>query len=82
MFLPEDADIPLSRRPRMRLDLSEDGAAGIFMPGPDDRYVREPGTWRNDGGTIVVRDARGAVRARVVSQSPTRLVVILTEPHP
>lgn len=81
VFCPEDADIPLSRRPRERLELQDDGRAAILVPGPDDRYRREPATWREEAGTIVVRDAANAEWARVVSRSPDRLVLKRAHPH-
>src|SRR5688500_8968051 len=74
VFKPEDADIPLSRRPRQRLELRADGSALIGMPGPDDRSVPEPASWADEGGQIVVRDAAGTIRLRIVARSPGRLV--------
>lgn len=78
VFRPEDADIPLSRRPRERIEILDGGRAALLTPGPDDRYVREPATWHEEAGAIVVRDAADAERARVVSRSPDRLVVKLS----
>ena len=80
VFLREDADIPLSRRPRERFELSPGGKAALLMPGPDNRYVRHPATWREEGGALVVRDADDAVRVRVVTRSANRLVVRLSSP--
>jgi hypothetical protein len=42
VFRPEEADIPLSRRPRERISLQADGSARFLMPGPDDRFVEHP----------------------------------------
>lgn len=80
VFCREDADIPLSRRPRERIELSPGGKAVLLMPGPDDRFVRQPATWRDEGGALVVRDAGNAVRVRVVDRSAGRLVVRLSHP--
>lgn len=75
----EDDNIPLSRRPRERLALADDGSARVSAPGPDDRLVDQPATWHEDGGHVVVRTtARGAAPPRelvIVERSPTRLVV-------
>lgn len=78
VFRPDDADIPLSRRPRTRLELSADGTAALLVPGADDRPVREPATWREEAGAVVIRDARDSVRARIVVQSADRLIVRLS----
>ena len=77
VFRPEDADIPLSRRPRERVELCADGSAVLLMAGEDDRYVPRPGNWTEEAGAIVVRDSRGAVRMRVIAHAPGRLVVRL-----
>lgn len=75
VFVPADADIPLSRRPRERLVLRRDGTAELLDPGPDDRLVSRPATWREDGGEVVVR-ARGAERVlTIVTQAPECLVI-------
>jgi hypothetical protein len=73
VFRPEDADLPLSRRPRERLALAADGSAQLFVPGADDRPRPRDGTWREQGGEIVVATPAGDYR--VVSWSPDRLVV-------
>jgi hypothetical protein len=39
VYRPEDADIPLSRRPREQIEFSPDGSARVFEGGPDDRLV-------------------------------------------
>lgn len=77
VFRPEDADIPLSRRPRQRFELNADGTAVLLMPGPDDRFVAQPATWQETAGGLVVRGASGDVRLTVVERSPDRLVVRL-----
>lgn len=75
VYRPEDADIPLSRRPRERIQLQPDGSARISVQGPDDRYVHEPATWKEEKGGLVIRKSSGAPALRVVSQSASRLVM-------
>jgi hypothetical protein len=75
VFLPEDADIPLSRRPRLRLELGADGSAALWTPGPDDRPVRQPARWIEEGDHWIVCDADGVARMRIVERSADRLVV-------
>jgi len=75
VYRPEDGDIPLSRRPRERLELDPDGQARLFVQGPDDRYVAQPATWRDEGGTLVIRARKRGHVLRIVERSPTRLVV-------
>ncbi len=79
VFRPEDADIPLSRRPRERIELKKDGTAVLLMPGPDDRFVPQPASWHPDGEAIAVRDSAGAVRLRIVERSADRLVVRMAD---
>ena len=87
VFRPETQDVPLSRRPRRRLELSPDGTARILVPGPDDRLVESRGIWRAEGerGPVGERGSpgeRGSVGEgaevrliRVREHSPARLVV-------
>lgn len=75
VFRPESADIPLSRRPRQRLELYPDGTAVVAMPGPDDRPVPQQARWTEEDGAIVVRDAAGSVALRIIDRSNDRLVV-------
>jgi hypothetical protein len=78
VYRPETEDVPLSRRPRRRLELSPDGTARILVPGPDDRLVESPGTWEAEGGQLLIRAGRGSSRGqpiRVREHSPTRLIV-------
>jgi hypothetical protein len=76
VYRPDRADLPLSRRPRDRFELSEDGSARLYAPGPDDRLIARDATWSREDEDIVVR-LRGseAVEMRIVEQSPQRLVV-------
>jgi hypothetical protein len=74
VYLPESDPIPLSRRPRERLELDPDGSARLLTPGPGDGYVEQPASWREDDDTIVVRTRRG-VELCIVDRSPSRLVI-------
>jgi len=75
VYRSEDDAIPLSRRPRERLELSPDGSARLFAPGPDDRLREQRATWREDGRALVVRAGAGGPELRIVARSPLRLVV-------
>lgn len=75
VYRPEAADIPLSRRPRERIQLQADGSARISVQGADDRYVEQPASWKEEKGGIVIRKSSGAPSLRLVSQSASRLVV-------
>ena len=48
VYAPEDGPIPLSRRPRERLELKPDGSAVVFGPGADDRPAPQPARWTED----------------------------------
>ena len=74
VFLPEDADIPLSRRPRERLVLRRDGSAEWLVPGADDRPAPRAARWVRDDQVIIVRDRSGRELLRVTDMSPDRLV--------
>jgi hypothetical protein len=78
VFKPENADIPLSRRPRERVEFRSGGAATIWKGGPDDRPAPIAARWTKEGGELVVRDSGGGVRLRVVEQAPERLLVELS----
>ena len=75
VYRPRGSKLPLSRRPRERLELSPDGTARIFVQGPDDRYVEEAARWHDEDGSIVVRARAGGAELRIVERSPDRLVV-------
>jgi len=75
VYRPRGSKLPLSRRPRERLELSADGTARIFAPGPDDRYVEHAARWHDEDGDIVVRAREGGTELRIVERSPERLVV-------
>jgi hypothetical protein len=68
VFVPEDSDVPLSRRARERLALEPDGRATIFRPGPADRPVATPARWeRIDDGVRIRPAGGGALRVRHLS---------------
>src|SRR4029077_20968491 len=75
VYRPEEDDIPLSRRPRERFQLERNGVARVLIPGPNDRYVEQPAKWSEDKGDVVIRPSTGEPSLRIVSQSPSRLVV-------
>jgi hypothetical protein len=75
VYRAEDDTIPLSRRPRARLELKRDGEAHLLVAGPDDRLVERPATWRDEGGTLVIRPEGGGAELHIVDHSGTRLVV-------
>ena len=75
VYRPEDDDIPLSRRPREQIQLQSDGSARLLVPGPDDRFVETPASWSEEEGAVVIRKSKGKPSLRLVSQSPSRLVV-------
>jgi hypothetical protein len=75
VYRPEDGAIPLSRRPRQRLELEKGGAARLFVSGQDDRMVERAGRWHEKDGVLVVRAHDGGPELRIVDRSPTRLVV-------
>ena len=75
VYRPRGSKIPLSRRPRERLELSPDGTAKVFLPGPDDRSVEQAARWHDEDGAIVVRAREGGAELRIVEHSPDRLLV-------
>lgn len=77
VYRPEDDNIPLSRRPRERLELSADGTAKIITPGPDDRLIEKPATWTSPARETAAAASSSASSAdvHIVKQSPSRLIV-------
>ena len=75
VYRPEDDDIPLSRRARERIRLKPDGSASVLVPGADDRHVEQPATWREEGDALVIQRSKGAPPLRVLSHSPSRLIL-------
>lgn len=80
VYRPADADIPLSRRPRERLMIDADGSAHLYAPGPDDRFVEQPATWKHDGDALVIH-ARDGREVRIGDRSPARLVAKKSNPR-
>jgi hypothetical protein len=74
VYRPEDAKVPLSRRPRERLDLRRDGRASLFLPAPDDRLVENAAEWSFRDGEILVRTREGR-ELRITERSRERLLV-------
>jgi hypothetical protein len=74
VYRPEDAKVPLSRRPRERLELRRDGTASLFLPGPDDRLVEKAATWSFRDGEILVRTREGR-ELTIRERSAKRLLV-------
>lgn len=73
VYRPEDDNIPLSRRPRERLELSADGTAKIITQGPDDRLVEKPATWTSTARETAAGSSPSDIR--ILKQSPSRLIV-------
>jgi len=78
VYVPEDGPVPLSRRPRGRLELKPDGSATVFGAGPDDRPTPAPARWSDEDGHLVVRSETGDAAYRIVERSPARLVIART----
>lgn len=78
VFRPENADIPLSRRPRERVEFRSGGAATIWKGGPDDRPAPIAAQWTDEADHLIVRDSGGIVRLKVIEQWPDRLLVRLS----
>jgi hypothetical protein len=78
VFRPENADIPLSRRPRERVEFRSGGAATIWKGGPDDRPAPIAARWTQEDDDLVVRDSGGVLRLRVIEHSPERMLVKLS----
>ena len=72
-------DLPLSRRPRERLELRDDGSAILRIGGPDDRPRERRGVWREEHDAIVLSLAAGplgrASELRFVPAGDERLVL-------
>lgn len=75
VYRPEDSAIPLSRRPRERIELDPDGTARLFWPGPDDRFIEQPASWKEEAGALVIRARAGGAELRITGRSAERLVV-------
>lgn len=79
VYRPDSEDLPLSRRPRDQFELSADGSARLFLPGPGDRPEAVPATWSDEGESLVIRAAASpghpGRELRVIRREPRRLVV-------
>jgi hypothetical protein len=75
VYRPEDDDIPLSRRPRERLELSADGTAKVITQGPDDRLVENPATWASGARAAAAAESGKRADFHIVKQSASRLIV-------
>jgi hypothetical protein len=75
VYRPQDADIPLSRRPRERLELDADGKARLLTQGPDDRYVAQAASWQDENDGVMIRTRGGSPTLRIVERSPARLLI-------
>jgi hypothetical protein len=76
VYAPEDSAIPLSRRPRERLELKPDGSATLYAGGPDDRLTGRPARWSEEGADLVVRSDAAAPALRIKERSPHRIVIV------
>ena len=76
VYRPDSLDIPLSRRPRRRLELSEDGGATLFTGGADDRFVAHRGAWRVEQDELALDfpDVNGGLHLRILEATATRLI--------
>lgn len=75
VYRPEDAAIPLSRRPRERVQLRADGTASVYLPGPDDRFIEQQASWVEESGDLVIRLRAGRMELLVVERSANRMVI-------
>jgi hypothetical protein len=75
VYRPAEDKIPLSRRPREQFELRPDGSARLFVAGADDRPAGLAATWRDEGGTIVIRSEQGGRELRIVKRTRDRLTV-------
>lgn len=78
VYVPDSADLPLSRRPRMQFELARDGSARLYFPGPGDRPEPRAATWHEEGDVLVIEAGAGGpgpAELRVVERASGRLVV-------
>jgi len=75
VYVPEDEPVPLSRRPRQRLELQPDGTATVYHGGPDDRPTPTAARWSKEDDHLVVRTETGNAALHIVERSPSRLVI-------
>jgi hypothetical protein len=82
VYRPDDSGIPLSRRPRERFAIEPGGAARLFLPGPDDRFVEQAATWTDEADGLVIRSRDRGAELRIVHRSAMRLVVKVSRTDP
>jgi hypothetical protein len=79
VYRREGEDVPLSRRPRERLEFEEDGTGRVLVGGADDRLQAQPATWSREGDDVVLRltkaGSKGPREYRVVERSADRLLI-------
>ena len=79
VFAPEDADLPLSRRPREGFELDEGGQARFYSSGADDRLTPTPAVWEEENGAVTLKTAAGArgnpIELRIVKMKANRLFI-------
>jgi hypothetical protein len=75
VYAPEDSAIPLSRRPRERLELKPDGSATIYEGGADDRLLGRPARWSEEGDDAALDTKAEGPSLRIVERSPQRIVI-------
>ena len=73
VYRPASAPIPLSRRPRERLEFAPDGSARLSRPGADERLAARRARWTDTDDALVVQD--DGEELLIVDASPERLVV-------
>jgi hypothetical protein len=77
VFRPSDSPaIRPSRMPRMAIDLKDSGELTTYAPGPDDRRVAGPGTWRLDGEHLVLEPEAGPAQRYVVDDATEDRLVL------
>lgn len=75
VYRPEEGPIPLSRRPRERIQVRPDGTASVFLPGPDDKFVERQASWNDEGGGMVIRVRDPGLEFVVIERTSSRLVI-------
>lgn len=75
VFVPSDAELPLTRRPRLRFVLHEDRSAEIATAGADDRPAGIAAHWNEEGAGVVVASDDGRQSLRVIEHRDDHLVV-------
>ena len=75
VYRREDGPIPLSRRPRERIQVRPDGTASVFLPGPGDGYVECQAKWNEEGGGMVIRVRDARLEFVVIERTASRLLI-------